>query len=214
MKERKKEGNREGRSERGERRWRCRAIIADRRCRCVLLFAPPPPSRKLPLLLAVAVEIARRDGSRVKGSRRLGTATPSSPLLAFPVTATVPATKSVAIAAAVNVVLPLLSPAILIKSAASEASGRDFWPHLCRRRALLPPKTAFEACVCWKLPPEPLSSWFGFRYLRVEIKVVIEPPELRGVPELPPDRYFPPAGALFLVKSVVAAILDAAVDIV
>ncbi|XP_020979067.1 uncharacterized protein LOC110271847 [Arachis ipaensis] len=95
--------------------------------------------------------------------------------------------------------LPLLSPAILIKSAASEASGRDFWPHLYRRRALLPPKTAFEACVCWKLPPEPLSSWFGFRYLRVEIKVVIEPPELRGVSELPPDRYLPPAGALFLV---------------
>ncbi|QHN93264.1 uncharacterized protein DS421_17g591190 [Arachis hypogaea] len=63
-----------------------RAILADRRCRCVLLLAPPPPpSRKLRFLLAVAVEIAKRDGSRVKGGRGLGAAAPSSPLFAFPV---------------------------------------------------------------------------------------------------------------------------------
>ncbi|QHN83460.1 uncharacterized protein DS421_20g704950 [Arachis hypogaea] len=63
-----------------------RAILADHRCRCVLLLAPPPPSRKLRFLLAVAVEIAKRDGSRVKGGRGLGAAAPSSPLFAFPVT--------------------------------------------------------------------------------------------------------------------------------
>ncbi|XP_020967587.1 uncharacterized protein LOC110266883 [Arachis ipaensis] len=62
-----------------------RTILADRRCRCVLLLAPPPPSRKLRFLLAVAVEIAKRDGSRVKGGRGLGAAAPSSPLFAFPV---------------------------------------------------------------------------------------------------------------------------------
>ncbi|XP_072061152.1 uncharacterized protein [Arachis hypogaea] len=198
------------RPERGERRWRCRAIIADRRCRCVLLLAPPPPSRKLPLLLAVAVEIAGLEPPRLHSrcspflSQPPSPPRSPSPLLQLSAPSSMgeaeerdPGGREDQDLSSHRAQLPLLSPAILIKSAASEASGCDFWPHLnlCRRRALLPPKTV---CVCWKLPPEPLSSWFGFQYLRVEIKVVIEPPELWGVPELPPGRF---RGSLLLCFS-------------
>nr|XP_025633108.1 uncharacterized protein LOC112727534 [Arachis hypogaea] len=41
-----------------------------------------------------------------------------------------------------------------------------------RRRLCLPLRQSSTP------PPELLSSWFEFRYLRVEIKVVVKPPEL------------------------------------
>ncbi|QHO12062.1 uncharacterized protein DS421_15g503590 [Arachis hypogaea] len=84
-KKKKNERKKEGREIR-ERAAPVEEVVPSLRTAVAILLLAPP-SRKLPLLLDVAVEIAKRDGSRVKGGRGLGATTPSSPLLASPVAA-------------------------------------------------------------------------------------------------------------------------------